>query len=65
METLANFFIFNVNGDIVGNPKGYRTLKGAERQANSRPLCDIIEAATAASDSNLLYEIKHKNVCKA
>jgi hypothetical protein len=26
------FFIFDCNGDIVGNPKGYRTHKGAESQ---------------------------------
>ena len=26
------FFIFDCNGAIVGNPKGYRTHKGAERQ---------------------------------
>lgn len=26
------FFIFDCNGKIVGNPKGYRTHKGAEGQ---------------------------------
>lgn len=28
------YFIFDCNGDIVGNFKGYRTHKGAERQCN-------------------------------
>lgn len=28
------FFIFDCNGDIVGNPKGYKTHKGAQRQCN-------------------------------
>lgn len=56
----TNFFIFNVNGEIIGNPKGYRTIKGAEMQANRRPLIDQIYAATDASDSNLLFEIKRK-----
>lgn len=28
------FFIFDCNGDIVGNPKGYKTHQGAQRQCN-------------------------------
>jgi hypothetical protein len=28
------FFIFDCNGSIVGNPKGYATHKGAQQQAN-------------------------------
>lgn len=28
------FFIFDCNNNIVGNPKGYRTHKGASRQCN-------------------------------
>ena len=28
------YFIFDCNGDIVGNFKGYRTHKGAETQCN-------------------------------
>ena len=28
------YFLFDCNGDIVGNFKGYRTHKGAERQCN-------------------------------
>lgn len=30
-----NFFIFDSEGRIVGNPKGYATHKGASIQANS------------------------------
>jgi hypothetical protein len=26
------YFIFDCNGDIVGNPKGYKTHKGAQSQ---------------------------------
>ena len=30
------YFIYDCNGDIVGNPKGYRTFKGANKQANGK-----------------------------
>ena len=30
------YFIYDCNGNIVGNPKGYRTYNGAERQQNSK-----------------------------
>jgi hypothetical protein len=30
------FFIFDCNGDIVGNPKGYRTIRGAIREKERR-----------------------------
>lgn len=29
------FFIYNCFGDIVGNPEGYKTIKGARAQADS------------------------------
>ena len=32
------FFIFDCHDKIVGNPKGYRTHKGASRQVNTRKL---------------------------
>lgn len=32
---INNFFIFDSEGRIVGNPKGYATHKGAAIQANS------------------------------
>jgi hypothetical protein len=28
------FYIYDCNGSIVGNPKGYPTIKGAVRQQN-------------------------------
>jgi hypothetical protein len=31
---LIMFFIFDCNGEIVGNPKGYKTHKGAQAQCN-------------------------------
>jgi hypothetical protein len=33
------FFIFDCNGDIVGNPKGYKTHKGASTQCNIDKRC--------------------------
>ena len=30
------FFIFDCNGRIVGNPKGYRTIKGAIQQQDRK-----------------------------
>lgn len=29
---MQKFFIYDCNGDRVGNPKGYRTIRGAQRQ---------------------------------
>ncbi len=34
MNREGNFFIFDCNGEIVGNIKGYKTHKGAQRQCN-------------------------------
>lgn len=34
--TQAKFFIRDCNGNIVGNPKGYRTIKGAIQQQNQK-----------------------------
>lgn len=33
------FFIFDCNNDIVGNPKGYKTHKGASTQCNIDKRC--------------------------
>ena len=33
---MGRFFIRDCNGDIVGNPKGYRTMRGAMQQQNQR-----------------------------
>jgi hypothetical protein len=30
------YFIRDCNDEIVGNPKGYRTFRGANQQANGR-----------------------------
>lgn len=30
------YFIYDCHGSVVGNPKGYRTFVGAERQANGK-----------------------------
>ena len=30
------FFIFNCNGSIIGNPKGYKTHKGAQAQCEKQ-----------------------------
>ena len=43
------FFIYDCNGAIVGNPKGYPTLRGASRQANSRALQDLLWSRFEAS----------------
>jgi hypothetical protein len=30
------YFIYDCNGVVIGNPKGYRTFRGASRQANGK-----------------------------
>lgn len=30
------YFIFDCNGRVVGNPKGYATFRGADQQQNQR-----------------------------
>jgi len=46
-----NFFIFDLQGHIVGNPKGYATHKGASIQANNdnSPARKAIQAAYIAN----------------
>ena len=36
MNDERRLFIYDCNGDIAGNPKGYRTLRGAMQQAQSK-----------------------------
>lgn len=31
-----NFYIYDCNNELVGNPKGYRTIRGAQQQAYAR-----------------------------
>ena len=43
----GNFYIFDCNDTIVGNPKGYPTIKGAiiqERKAGSKAYTAIAQA---------------------
>ena len=42
-------YIKDCNGDIIGNPKGYRTMKGATREAWGRHYAAI----------NAKYDAKH------
>lgn len=41
MET-HRYFIFDCDDNVIGNPKGYATARGASRQANSRKLQPVI-----------------------
>ena len=46
------FYIFDCNDNIVGNPKGYRTIRGAQAQTNnhrSKIYCDLWAAFEAQS----------------
>jgi hypothetical protein len=62
------FFIFDCNNDIVGNPKGYKTHKGAQAQCNldrSKPtkimslLWDRFHAkAQMTGDKTRIYSIR-------
>ena len=36
------FYIFDCNNQIIGNPKGYATIKGASRWANTRCMQNLI-----------------------
>ena len=46
------YFIFDCNGKVVGNPKGYATFKGAYRQQNLKgsPAYNAIWAAFNAKN---------------
>jgi len=33
---MGRFFIFDCNDEIVGNPRGYRTIRGAIQQQNKK-----------------------------
>lgn len=62
------FYIRNCNGDIVGNPNGYRTHKGAQRQAEMRTSKayaqiwhDFYASETSENkkENRLIYSITH------
>ena len=62
------FFIFDCNDNLAGNPKGYRTMRGAIQQADSRfsrvhrELWDRHNAWHDRNPShNLVYSIRHKD----
>ena len=41
-QNAKEFFIRDADGDIIGNPKGYRTFAGASRQAATKAIADQI-----------------------
>lgn len=53
----TRYFIFDCLGNVAGNPKGYRTIKGAKRQANSvrtkagKQIWEAYHANTAKQES--------------
>ena len=60
------FFIFDCNGDIVGNPKGYRTHRGAESQCKLNGKTKIMQTlwnrfhdkAQTMQGKSLIYSIR-------
>lgn len=62
------YFIFDCEDRVIGNPKGYRTAKGASRQANTRKLQNLIWArfyTRENQDRVRVWEIHSKPVGKA
>jgi hypothetical protein len=62
------FYIRNCNGHIVGNPKGYRTHRGAQAQCERKgKIRESIYTAWAEKPRtndetrNLVYSIKWEN----
>jgi hypothetical protein len=63
------FFIRNCNGHVVGNPKGYKTHKGAQAQCEKQgKIRSLIYTAYFqkpltgnAQEASLLYSIKFKD----
>ena len=54
------YFIYDCNGSVIGNSKGYRTFRGAERQQNFNLRSIIWNTfdARVNKDDNLLSSIK-------
>lgn len=63
---MNKFFILNCNGDIVGNKKGYATIKGASRWAKCRKMQALLWDTFYKNEtnSNLVWEIVFNNECK-
>jgi hypothetical protein len=58
------FFIYDCNGDLVGNPKGYRTFIGASRVEsgrNSKVRAQIWDTFTARRRQELAAGIPKEN----
>lgn len=57
------FYIKNCNGEIVGNVKGYKTLRGASRWAKTRIMQNLLWDTfyKKETDSNLVWEIVSNN----
>ena len=59
----TKYFIYNCVGDVVGNPKGYPTYRGASQQAFSTKTKAYAEIR-AAYDAAKLVNPAHCHVCK-
>lgn len=60
----TRYFILDCNGEIIGNPNGYRTFIGAERQQNGKLSALIWERYNAREniESNVLNQIVCRSV---
>lgn len=60
------YFIYDADDNIIGNPKGYRTHKGAQTQANNRLQMRIWatlrQRQTRFRDATRLYSIRYVEV---
>lgn len=63
MKQNDNFYIFDCNGDIVGNPNGYKTMRAALSQQN-RPGSAAYKAIWAAFDDRTAAGSDRRNICK-
>lgn len=59
------FMVYDANGAVFGNPKGYKTYRGASWicSVQRRKLWAIHEAKPAPK-SNLIFSIKWVDTCK-
>lgn len=56
------YFIYDCKGVVIGNPKGYRTWRGANRQANGKTkIRDLIWSRFYAA--NVGVDKSNKVVC--
>lgn len=60
---MDHFFILNCNGRIVGNPRGYRTIRGAIRESE-RPGSPAHKAIWAAFFDAKSINPNHTRICK-